>query len=354
MADIDWKDIWNSALKDSRLFTHSKSSNIPSNAKNLFKLFGADKLGDNDILVACPTRFDKYGKFAITVMPLFNEDSIEFTIYSFNDAISNNKDAKQKLKELILQNNKNISSIDDLYKEGFDFNGRNLILSNALSEWESKNRLSSRYRDSTQTEEFKIESSGFKTDKEAVTSLIDYINEIATWGGNMFNEVLDNINSSADFFKDVDNNSYDRALNNIRESRRTIFKKVEEILKSNYKWKSSKNEDFSDSTASFTDRNGNLAAVVSIVDDNIIVDIAKGITAKVSMMQSDEAIEDELTSDIDAAEEILDNREVDHLKDLIDNSEDEESEEADEYEYLESLERKVTRLESLYIRRKLR
>lgn len=298
MADINWRDVWKEVLSSD-------------------KLFPAKIINKDTASISCPTRFSSTGEFAIEITPLFDDKKKDLT-----------------LKLLVFNDNLSVDEIVKDSKTGstsFNSNSDQLVKS------ELSNRLEEKI-------EIKPDELDIDSDSDAVDALIKFINTKAGENGNMFDDKLDEIN---------ENESYNRTINSIREGRRTIFKKVEEILKSNYKWRATKNEDFSDSTASFTDRNGNLAAVVSLVDDCIIVDIAKGITAKVSMLQSDEAIEDELTSDIDAAEEVLANREVDHLKDIIDNSEDDDIMADDEYNYLESLERKVTRLESLYIRSKL-
>ena len=113
-----------------------------------------------------------------------------------------------------------------------------------------------------------------------------------------------------------------------------------------------KNESMDDSVTSFYDKNNNLAAVVSLVDNYILVDLTKNITAKVSMLQSDEEIEDELTNDIDAAQDILANRELDAMKDAVANNSEQPA--SDELEYMESLSRRLTKLESLYIKKYLR
>ena len=104
------------------------------------------------------------------------------------------------------------------------------------------------------------------------------------------------------------------------------------------------------------DDNGNLMAVITLVDKCIIVDLAKDITAKVSAMKSDEAIESELVDDVDNAQAVLADRELNQLKDVVaNNSEPEPNDPIDsEDDYLESLERRLTKLESMYIRRKLR
>lgn len=193
---------------------------------------------------------------------------------------------------------------------------------------------------------YTIKSDGFKSDDEAKKALVDYINNKATESGRMFDDKLDELNDALDAKKEE---RYNRTVNSMRENRRIILKKVESILKYHYKWNTLKNEDFADSSVPFYDKAGSLAAVVSIADDCIIVDLAKNITAKVSMLQSDEDIESEITNDIDNAQSVLADQEIEHLKDVISDNDV-----APEVDYLESLERRMTKLENLYINRKLR
>ena len=182
--------------------------------------------------------------------------------------------------------------------------------------------------------------------------LVDYINNKATESGRMFDDKLDELNDLADSKKE----NYTRMVESIRDSRTFLLKKVEGILNSHYGWKAPKNEDYSDSTMSCYDDNGNLMAVVTLVDKCIIVDLAKDITAKVSAMQSDEEIEAELVDDVDNAQTVLADRELNQLKDVVANNNEPEPNDPidDEADYLESLERRLTKLESMYIRRKLR
>lgn len=298
MPTIDWKRAWKDATKDSALFP-------------------IKSVTDNTYTVSCPTRFSDVGSFSIDVTPHFNdeENSIEFEILYFNDAVS--------LDDLKLK--KSDDKVDN-------FNS----LAAPLLDYEINNRLLDR---------FTIKSDGFSSHKEAVRTLVDYINNKATESGHMFDNKLDELNNS------IKEESYIRIAKTIKESRKFILKKVESILRSNFKWKASKNEDFSDSTTSLYDQSGNLAAVVSLVDNFVIVDLAKDLTAKVSILKSDEEIADELVDDVNAAQEILADRELDAVKDAINNQENQEDE--DEDSYLEKLNRKITKLESLYIRNRL-
>ena len=201
-------------------------------------------------------------------------------------------------------------------------------------------------------ERFKIKSSGFESEQEAEDALIDYINNKATESGRMFDDKLDELNDVIENKEE----GYAHTVESIRKNRAFLLKKVESILKDHYNWKAAKNEDYSDSTMSCYDDNGNLMAVVTLADKCIIVDLAKDITAKVSLLQSDEEIESELTTDVDNAQSVLADRELNQLKDVVaNNSEAEPSDPIDaEADYLESLARRVTKLESLYIRRRMR
>lgn len=314
MSKVSWKSVWNRALKSNKLF--------PLNA--------VDK---DTISVSCPTRFSGTGKFAIEITPSFNDDdSISLKMLVFNDNVS--------IEDFSIKNN------GKKYK---DFN----TLSGKLVEFELSNRLSTT---------FDIESKGFKDDNEALNALVDYINSKATESGRMFDDKLDELNDVlAGTTTKIDTNSastHDMIVSSIRESRRFIFKKIESILNKNYKWKTSKNEEFTDSTASFYTNSGQLAAVVSLVDNFIIVDLAKDITAKISTLQSDEEIEKELKTDIADADKVLADREVEQLKDVVNST---ASDISDKYDAslvdgfaIEKLERRVSKLENLYIERKLR
>lgn len=303
MPNIDWKNIWDSALKNKELF--------PIKAIN-----------KNTVSVSCPTRFSKSGELSIDITPSFNDDSIVLELLIFNDNLS----------------------FDDLPDKDNDSHNRDEFnkLVDRLVKFELDNRI---------MERFKIKSDGFSSDAEAENTLIDYINSKATESGRMFDDKLDEMNDDMTNKKEE---AFDRAIKSIRENRKFILNKIGMILLENYKWKTSKNEEFDDTTASFYDANGNLAAVVSLVDNFIVVDLAKGITAKVSVMQSDEEIEDELVADIDNAKAAIADREISQLKDVVASNELEPNDPLDdEDDYLESLMRRVTKLENLYIKRRL-
>lgn len=302
---IDWKSVWETALKDKELF--------PIKAIN-----------KNTVSISCPTRFSKSGELSIDITPSFNDESIVLELLVFNDNLELND--LQKID-------------DDSSSKENKFNQ----LVNRLVKYELSNRV---------MERFKIKSSGFESNEEAEDALVDYINNKATESGRMFDDKLDELNDIANSKKE----NYVRIVESIRRNRAFLLKKVEGILNSHYGWKAPKNEDYSDSTMSCYDDNGNLMAVVTLVDKCIIVDLAKDITAKVSAMKSDEEIESELVDDVDNAQAVLADRELNQLKDVVaNNSEPEPNDPIDnEDDYLESLERRVTKLESMYIRRKLR
>ena len=309
MADksnaIDWKAVWETALKDKELF--------PIKAIN-----------KNTVSISCPTRFSKSGELSIDITPSFNDESIVLELLVFND-------------NLELNDLQNID--DDSSSKENEFNQ----LVNRLVKYELSNRV---------MERFKIKSSGFESNEEAEDALVDYINNKATESGRMFDDKLDELNDIANSKKE----NYIRIFESIRRNRAFLLKKVEGILNSHYGWKAPKNEDYSDSTMSCYDDNGNLMAVVTLVDKCIIVDLAKDITAKVSAMKSDEEIESELVDDVDNAQDVLADRELNQLKDVVANNSEPEPNDPidDEDDYLESLERRLTKLESMYIRRKLR
>ena len=309
MADksnaIDWKAVWETALKDKELF--------PIKAIN-----------KNTVSISCPTRFSKSGELSIDITPSFNDESIVLELLVFNDNLELND--LQKIDD------------DSTYKEN-KFNQ----LANRLVKYELSNRV---------MERFKIKSTGFESNEEAEDALVDYINNKATESGRMFDDKLDELNDIANSKKE----NYMRIVESIRRNRSFLLKKVEGILNSHYGWKAPKNEDYSDSTMSCYDDNGNLMAVVTLVDKCIIVDLAKDITAKISAMQSDEEIESELVDDVDNAQTVLADRELNQLKDVVSNNSEPEPNDPidDEDDYLESLERRLTKLESMYIRRKLR
>ena len=309
MADksnaIDWKSVWETALKDKELF--------PIKAIN-----------KNTVSISCPTRFSQSGELSIDITPSFNDESIVLELLVFNDNLELND--LQKID-------------DDSQSKENKFNQ----LVSRLVKYELSNRV---------MERFKIKSSGFESNEEAEDALVDYINNKATESGRMFDDKLDELNDIENSKKE----NYVRIVESIRRNRAFLLKKVEGILNNHYGWKAPKNEDYSDSTMSCYDDNGNLMAVVTLVDKCIIVDLAKDITAKISAMKSDEEIESELVDDVDNAQTVLADRELNQLKDVVANNSEPEPNDPidDESDYLESLERRVTKLESMYIRRKLR
>ena len=306
MADtIDWKVVWENTLKNKELF--------PIKAMN-----------KKTVSISCPTRFSNAGELSIDITPSFNDASIVLELLVFNDNLLLNDLPKQDEDGLSSENKFN-------------------QLVNRLVQYELSNRV---------MERFKIKSSGFESNEEAENALVDYINNKATESGRMFDDKLDELNDIAEDKKE----GYAHIVESIRNNRALILKKVESILNSHYGWKAPKNEDYSDSTMSCYDDNGNLMAVVTLADKCIIVDLAKDITAKVSMLQSDEEIEAELVDDVDNAQSVLADRELDQLKEVVANNNEPEPNDPidDEADYLESLSRRITKLESLYIRRKLR
>ena len=309
MADksnaIDWKAVWETALKDKELF--------PIKAIN-----------KNTVSISCPTRFSKSGELSIDITPSFNDESIVLELLVFND-------------------NLELSDLQKIDDDSTSKENKFNQLVNRLVKYELSNRV---------MERFKIKSTGFESNEEAEDALVDYINNKATESGRMFDDKLDELNDIANSKKE----NYVRIVESIRRNRAFLLKKVEGILNSHYGWKAPKNEDYSDSTMSCYDDNGNLMAVVTLVDKCIIVDLAKDITAKISAMQSDEEIESELVDDVDNAQTVLADRELNQLKDVVANNSEPEPNDPidDEDDYLESLERRLTKLESMYIRRKLR
>ena len=309
MADksnaIDWKAVWETVLKDKELF--------PIKAIN-----------KNTVSISCPTRFSKSGELSIDITPSFNDESIVLELLVFNDNLELND--LQKIDE-------GSASKENKFNQ----------LANRLVKYELSNRV---------MERFKIKSTGFESNEEAEDALVDYINNKATESGRMFDDKLDELNDIANSKKE----NYVRIVESIRRNRAFLLKKIEGILNSHYGWKVPKNEDYSDSTMSCYDDNGNLMAVVTLVDKCIIVDLAKDITAKISAMKSDEEIESELVDDVDNAQTVLADRELNQLKDVVANNSEPEPNDPidDEDDYLESLERRLTKLESMYIRRKLR
>lgn len=308
--DIDWKSVWESALKSKDIFPYNKR--------------GAA------IEVSCPTRFSSSGKFSINIKPLFQDDSIELEMLLFNDNIS--------AEEIV--------SLDNIKQEYTS-------VSIALNFQEEKNRLLDRYT---------INSDGFETEDEAVSALVDYINNKATECGISFDEKVD---ECINMLKNKKNSEKaEGLLRDIRRNRRFILSKVENILRRNYRWRSVKNEEACDDcVAEFVDRDGNLAAVVSLVDDNLVVDLAKGISSVVNMIQSDEDIEKEIVQDVEQAKDIMAQQEIEDLKEVVagnpeshmDDVYDVETDDDDSLEEIDlgDLEKKLTKLENLYIRNKL-
>lgn len=314
MPDIDWKKIWESAIGNSELFP-------------------AKLINKNTLSVSCPTRFSNSGELSIEITPTFNDASISLELLLFNDNIDIT-DILSK-EEQDKESTKKVKSISDFNQ-----------LATKLVQYELQNRISDR---------FLIKSKGFNSDKEAENALIDYINNKATESGRMFDDKLDELNDAIETGERP-------TMESIREKRAFILRKIEGMLREHYGWKSNKNEDFSDSVVECYDDNDNLMAVISLVDDCVIVDLAKGISAKVGLLQSDEEIENELCIDVDAAKEVMADREVGQLKDAVAGSLEsdktdtyEEPVEPDEQEeYLADLEKRLSRLESLYINRRLK
>lgn len=310
---IDWESVWKSSLSNK-------------------KLFPMKVIDNKTVSISCPTRFSISGAFSIDITPSFNEASIVLELLVFNDnlLISDiiNKEGEDSSKKSSKKSSKDSQ-----------FN----ILSDKLVFYELSNRV---------MERFKIKSNGFESNEDAESALIDYINSKATESGRMFDDKLDELN---DTIKDK-KEGYAHIVESIRNNRSVILKKVESMLRNNFGWRSAKNEDYSDSAMSCYDSNGNLMAVITVIDGSIVVDLAKNITAKVSMMQSDEEIESELVDDVDNAQSVLDDKELSQLKDVVaDNNTPEPNDPIDdEADYLESLSRRLTKLESLYINRKLR
>lgn len=307
MAKIEWEKVWEAALKN----------------KELFPVITVKK---KTVSVSCPTRFSNNGKLSIEVTPVFNDESITLELLVFNDNLS-----LEDLQIAVEEDNLNLENENRFNK-----------FANQLCQYELSNRV---------VERFEIKSSGFSSATEAENSLVDYINNKATESGRMFDDKLDELN-------DIMNNKeekYDRLISTIRNNRSYILKKAEAILNNYYGWKSMKNEDYQDTSIQCLDNNGNLMAVVTLADKCIIVDLAKDITAKVSLMQSDEQIEAELVDDVDNAQQVLADREIDQLRDVVANNVPDELETAslEDEDYLESLSCRVSKLESLYISRKL-
>lgn len=298
MAIIDWKTVWDNSL-------HNK------------EMFPIKAINNSTVSISCPTRFSGTGKFSIEVTPSFNKSSITLSLLMFNENL---------LLSDLPATDKQADS-EETYNKLVD----------RLVQYELSNRI---------MERFSIKSEGFKSDKEAEDALVDYINSKATESGRMFDDKLDELNDLSD-----KKEGYAHIVESIRNNRKFLLQKVESILNSHFGWKASKHEDYSDSVASLYDKNGNLAAVVSLADKCVVVDLSKDMTAKVSLMKSDEEIEQELVSDVNNAQGLLADREIEQLKEVVANNEDSMSD--DEDEFLESLTNRITKLESLYIRNKL-
>ena len=301
MADINWQEVWSDTL-------NKGGNRLKIKKKNDSK---------NSILLACPTQFSASGRFDVDIIPSFNDDNITLTMLTFNDNFT----------------------LDDLNLKNIDTNKLN-ALADPIANYEKDNKISNTYT---------IESEKVDSHDDAVQVLIDYLFNVAQENGEMFDDKLDTL--TAELTSKENNESLKSIVNSIKANRNYIMKKVESML-SKYNWKHMKNESMNDSVTSFYDKNNNLAAVVSLVDNYILVDLAKNITAKVSMLQSDEEIEDELTNDIDAAQDILADRELNAMKDAVANNSEQPA--SDELEYMESLSRRLTKLESLYIKKYLR
>ena len=313
MANIDWKVVWENALKN----------------KELFPVKFLDK---HTISVLCPTRFSSTGETYITVKPAFNDASISLDLMTFNDNIDIT-DILSKEEQDKFHNK--VKSTGDLKR-----------LVDKLVKYEVNNKIS---------DKFLIKSSGFNSNEDAEKALVDYLNNKATESGRMFDDKIDELNDC------IDSNERP-TVESIRRDRALILRKIESILNKHYSWKSTKNERYDDSVVECYDDNDNLMAVISLVDDCVIVDLAKGIYAKVGLLQSDEEIEQELCADIDDAKDIIADREIDQLKDVVagnlegDQADHYEApvEPDDEDEQLADLERRLSRLESRYINRKLK
>ena len=312
MSEIDWKKVWDDAIKNKG--TNRIKSKIIDNSKK-------------SIALSCPTQFSLNGKFEINITPTFNDDSITLSMLTFNDNFT----------------------VDDLDLKNVNLDKLN-ALADPIADYEQNNKLSSTYD---------IKSDGIDTHDEAVKVLLDYLYNIAQENSDMFDDKLDELTASIEANKkngtdkeNTENESYQAKLESFKMNRKIIMTTVSSML-SKYNWKPLKNESLDDSVTSFYDANKNLAAVVSIVDNFLVVDLAKNITAKISMLQSDEEIEDELSDDIDAAQDILADRELDAMKAAVASNNDQIDDDVELNDYAESLKRRITKLENLYIRRHL-
>lgn len=227
MGKIDWKSVWDSCLKN----------------KELFPYISKEK---DTILLSCPTRFSNSGELAVEITPSFNDDSIVFEMLVFNENLS-----LDDLKSQTTSDNDN-----DKYNQ----------MTNQLVVYELSNRV---------MERFKIMSSGFDTEDDAVNAVVDYLNSKATESGRMFDDKLDELN---DMMSNKDKS--ESLLKSIRDSRSFILKKVSRIVESHYGWKHTTNESFDDSVMPLYDSNGVMKAVVSISDGHLLIDLSSDMTAK--------------------------------------------------------------------------
>lgn len=310
MGKIDWKSVWDLCLKN----------------KELFPYISKEK---DTILLSCPTRFSNSGELAIEITPSFNDDSIVFEMLVFNENLS--------LDDLKSQTNSD--NDNDKYNQ----------MTNQLVVYELSNRV---------MERFKIMSSGFDTEDDAVNAVVDYLNSKATESGRMFDDKLDELN---DMISNKDKS--ESLLKSIRDSRSFILKKVSGIVESHYGWKHTTNESFDDSVMPLYDSNGVMKAVVSISDGHLLIDLSSDMTAKIDLVQSDEDIENEIVNDISNAEMVVADKEIDQLKEIVSDNHSNMTDdysvseipskfsEDEEFDYMGKLERRVAKLESLLIRK---
>lgn len=301
MSAINWEAVWKSTLENKQLFPF--------------------KANDKSISLSCPTRFNRFGEFSITITPSFSDDSIVLEMLVFNDNVSPD--------ELNLKPDENIEAAYNLFV-------------NKLIEFELSNRIMERY---------KILTKGFNSDKEAENTLVDYLNNKATENGRMFDDKLDELNDSVEEKEE----SYAKYVRSIKESRFTLMSKVCEIIASNFNWKASKNESFDDSVIPLYNCDGVMKVVVSLSDGHIVIDLSRDITSVVDVNQSDEDIEACIVDDINNALAIDEDDELEQLNDIVvDNHNDLTTNyppaEEDSFDAMNVLESRVAKLESLYIR----
>ena len=306
MSKIDWKSVWKKCLSDKELFPYIIKDS-------------------STMLLSCPTRFSSAGELDIEIKPLFNDDSIVFEMLVFNDNVS--------LDDL------NLKYTDNLSK---DYNR----IANQLVVYELSNRV---------MERFKIMSSGFATESEAVNAVVDYLNSKATESGRMFDDKLDELNDY------LSNDKTESLLRSIRESRSFVLKKICSVIKSHFDWKTLKNEKFDDTVMPLYDKSGAMKAVVSLSDGHLVIDLSSDMTSKIDLAKSDDEIESELINDITNASSLSDDREIDQLKEIVSDNHADISDkyvinevpskfsEDESLDYINRLEDRVTKLESLYI-----